>query len=207
LILLIFYNIYSLFSNRKLKLKTLLYSFVFLVGLGFVVYEFWYIISIVLEQRLFERNLASEDYDYPIKQFLSLNPEYLIFGLGGGNAHNFSAPYIAPENLHYMYHRIFVAKSGYLRIISETGITGMFLFLIFNFVMIYRLQKIKYTNALQKNLHNVLIVLLIVSLLSYLARGYALYVYIFVLATINAYLFKQNVKKYAIDTRLGVYNT
>jgi hypothetical protein len=67
-----------------------------------------------------------EDYDTPIISFLIENPEAAFTGVGLGHAHLYAAPYQQWEEV-YAY----VAYRGYLRWVSETGLIGLTLFLLF----------------------------------------------------------------------------
>lgn len=86
-------------------------------------------------QRLVD-NGAVEDFDLAIIDFLTDRQEYLVFGTGLGNAHLYSAPYLAPEFLWYAEGSVFSAKTQYLRIISELGFVGLTLFLTWYGVLV-----------------------------------------------------------------------
>ena len=112
-------------------------------------------------------------------------PQYLLFGSGVGNIHNLAAQYIPQEYLHYMKDNIFVAKSGYLRIISELGLLGMFLFLNFNFLLILSVYRSK---IIKKEYIFILIGIMIISLFAYLSRSYLLNIYILIVSLLYSTL-------------------
>lgn len=123
----------------------------------------------ILNDRIMERDITNEDFDVTVKNFLLDNPEWLTFGSGLGNIHNLTQEYIPEENLFYMENNISVAKSGYLRIISETGFVGFLFFLIFNLSIIFPMFN-KYN--LQRSKEYLLLGLLAtLGLLCFLARG------------------------------------
>ena len=69
-----------------------------------------------------------------------------------GNIHNLSADFIPIKYLHYMKDNIFVAKSGYLTLISEYGIVGFILFMLIIIKLISKLKR----NMNLYNLNNIL---------------------------------------------------
>jgi hypothetical protein len=69
-----------------------------------------------------------EDWNLAVWGWLIDNTWAVPFGVGLGNVHLYAAPYIPAEFLFYMGGRVFVAKSGLLRIVSEAGIVGLLLF-------------------------------------------------------------------------------
>lgn len=141
----------------------------------------------IIQKRLLDRNISTEDFDYPIQEFFKANPEYIWFGSGLGNIHNLAKEYIPQKNLHYMQGIIFSAKSGYLKQISNIGLIGFSIFLLFNFIIIKRLNKIKelYLNPATKNIIDLIKISLVLVLFAYLARSYAASIYILVLSIAN----------------------
>lgn len=83
-----------------------------------------------------------------------------------------------------MKDNIFVAKSGYLRIISELGLLGMFLFLNFNFLLILSV----YRSKIIKEYIFILIGIMIISLFAYLSRSYLLNIYILIVSLLYSTL-------------------
>jgi hypothetical protein len=83
----------------------------------------------VLAARTVERRLIP-DFDLAVWGFLLDHPAWGIVGVGLGNIHAYASDYIPEFARRYMENSIFVAKSGYLRILSEVGLVGLLLFLI-----------------------------------------------------------------------------
>lgn len=71
-----------------------------------------------------------EDFDVVIISFLKDNPWAWPFGVGYGLVHLHAAPYIPPELDWLMSGTVFVAKSGYLKLVSEGGLVGLVTFLL-----------------------------------------------------------------------------
>jgi hypothetical protein len=85
----------------------------------------------LVELRIFERleeTGAVEDFNQTIYTFLKHNPSYMIWGTGMGNVHFWANEYIPKEFRYYMSNSIFVAKAGFLRLVSELGFFGLLLF-------------------------------------------------------------------------------
>lgn len=185
-VLYLFYLVYEMSRfYGKIKLKTLMSAFLLLTFFGELAVQYGDILIDIANTRIFERDLLNEDFDAPIKRLLMNEPQYLIFGTGGGNVHNLAAKYISPENMHYMQGTIFVAKSGYLKLISEFGVLGTLLFLLFNFKLYYNLgfktNKVKYTKYEEK-VNDAIKVIFLFMFLSFLMRVYAMNIYIFIMA-------------------------
>lgn len=168
--------VYLIFINRKLLKNSFKNFFLFFiiicifVSLGYVYYE---ILKSLIESRLLDRDIVSEDFDAPIQLFLIDKKEYLFFGVGLGNIHNLVTNYIPFEYLHYMNKIIFSAKSGYLKLISEIGIVGFSLFIIIFYKLYKNLKIVKhyYSNENQRLISSLQLILLIV-LIGYLSRNY-----------------------------------
>lgn len=93
----------------------------------------------LLAARTIERidsNGAIEDFDLAIIDFLKDNPALALTGVGLGNVHLHATRYMGVEFQHYATGKIFVAKTQYLRLISETGIIGLLLFLTWFLVLL-----------------------------------------------------------------------
>lgn len=82
-----------------------------------------------------------EDFDQTILAFLKDQPEWAIFGTGWGNVHNLAQQYIPSEFAYYMQDTIFVAKSGYLKVVSESGGVGLLLLIGFEAFILLSLYK------------------------------------------------------------------
>ncbi|MFZ4689632.1 MAG: hypothetical protein ACOYLS_10385 [Polymorphobacter sp.] len=86
----------------------------------------------ILAERTVERvssEGALEDFDLAIIDYLKVAPESGVTGVGLGNIHLYATPYLDPLFALYAEGNVFVAKTQYLRFISEIGIIGLALFL------------------------------------------------------------------------------
>ncbi|MCX7953788.1 MAG: O-antigen ligase family protein [Bacteroidales bacterium] len=162
-----------------------LFSWVLII---FFIFKFYEPLSNLIGSRVIERDKL-EDWDAVVLAALKDNPIYLIFGTGMGNIHNIAAPYAEIMGFYYLEGSVFVGKSGYLRILSETGIFGFILFLLFNGAIFY--NSINYYLKVRSK---TLILFLFTSVLLfvyYLARSYVGEAYLLVLALTNTYVKKQ----------------
>lgn len=83
----------------------------------------------VLAARTVDRRLIP-DFDLAVWGFLLDHPAWGVVGVGLGNIHAHASSYIPDFARRYMESSIFVAKSGYLRLLSEVGLVGLLLFLV-----------------------------------------------------------------------------
>lgn len=83
----------------------------------------------ILSARTIQRRTVP-DFDIAVWRFLEHHPVWGLTGVGLGNINAYAANYIPRFAQHYMQGSIFVAKSGYLRLLSECGVIGLFLFLV-----------------------------------------------------------------------------
>jgi hypothetical protein len=86
--------------------------------------------SISISEVLFDRTLGREqgfleDFDSGILAFLTDHPLRAIFGVGLGTVHLYAEPYLTPIVAAYAAGKVFAAKAGYLRVISEVGLVGL----------------------------------------------------------------------------------
>lgn len=81
----------------------------------------------VLEARTVGRRIVP-DFDLAVLQFLRDQPAWGVVGVGLGNVHAYATAYLPEFALPYAEGEIFVAKSGYLRLLSEVGLIGLALF-------------------------------------------------------------------------------
>jgi O-antigen ligase len=93
----------------------------------------------LLESR-FDRS-PLEDFDAGVAGFLRANPGYGVFGVGLGNIHLYADSYLPAAVRYYAAGTPFVAKSGYLRVISELGVVGLLLLLTTVAVLLRRAQR------------------------------------------------------------------
>jgi hypothetical protein len=191
-ILMAFFIVFKLknFKGRvKISVLNILITASVLGLLGYVYSQNANIINTALNERIFDRNITNEDYDYPIKIFLQKHPEYLLFGSGLGNIHNLAFPYIPIETSYYMENSIFVAKSGYLKLISELGIIGFILFsaIVFKLYRNFKHTSIKIQNS-YKGISKSIFLLMILLYIAYLARAYMTNELILFISIANALL-------------------
>ncbi len=73
---------------------------------------------------------AVEDFDLAILDWFRAKPTDALLGAGLGNAHLYAAPYVAAEFRWYAEGVVFTAKPGYLRTMSELGVVGLLMLLI-----------------------------------------------------------------------------
>lgn len=202
-ILLFVYQFYIAIKSKKyfkLNRKNIFYSFIIVAIISFLLFRYWDFISMIIEQRIFERDLVHEDYDKPIQIFLTNFPEYLFLGSGLGNIHNLAAPYISFESLHYMKNTIFLAKSGYLRTISELGLIGFSLFTYMIYSVYRKLGKVgKCINLFDGNIFKAMQLLLFIALVAYFARIYLIGELILFLAISNVLTFSKQIRRKEIE--------
>ncbi|WP_439532510.1 O-antigen ligase family protein [Polymorphobacter sp.] len=105
----------------------LIIAVIFAEGAGFPVID-------VISERTVDRfnlEMALEDFDMAIAKWLAVDSDRLWFGVGIGNAHLYATPYLLPEQAAYAEGQVFSAKTLVLRLISEQGLVGLLLFVIF----------------------------------------------------------------------------
>ena len=88
----------------------------------------------ILNQRTLERFTlvgVLEDFDLAILSWLIVSPDHVWLGGGLGNAHLYATPYLLPEHALYAEGQVFSAKTFLIRLISEQGIIGLLLLLLF----------------------------------------------------------------------------
>jgi len=77
-----------------------------------------------------DANGAVEDFDLAILDWLRSRPADAVLGAGLGNAHLYAAPFLGLEFRWYAEGNVFTAKPGYLRTLSELGLAGLLLLLV-----------------------------------------------------------------------------
>ena len=198
-ILLFVYLFYIAIKSKKRfsrSGKNILYSFIIVTMISFLFFRYWDFISMIIQQRVLERDITSEDFDAPIQIFLSKFPEYLFFGAGLGNIHNLAAPYIPSQFMHYMGNSIFVSKSGYLHLISSLGIIGFTLFVSMIYSAYRKLGRVgKYLNSSDRRIFKAMQLLLLITLIAYFARVYISGEIILFLAIANAIAYSKSIKQ------------
>ncbi len=126
MLLVVFFDI---FINRRVTLQNILFvCTVATIGLYASTLP---IVQLIFEIRVTQRLKGGgvEDFNETINIMLADNPQHILLGTGLGNVHLFAAEYIPPELAFYMVNTVFIAKNGYLRIISDIGLVGFGLFL------------------------------------------------------------------------------
>ena len=73
---------------------------------------------------------AVEDFDLAIIDYFKEHPDSLPLGLGLGNAHLYAGPYLLPEHKLYAEGNVFIAKTQYIKLISEQGVIGLLFFIV-----------------------------------------------------------------------------
>jgi O-antigen ligase len=116
-----------------------------------------------------------EDFDQTVLAFLADNPWWIVTGSGWGNIHNLSQAYIPPQFAYYMQDTIFVAKSGYLKIVSENGLIGVLLLLFFEAVTLSQL----YQRFDRGRIYKFFFTMVVISWIAFMVRShYVIYEYI-----------------------------
>jgi hypothetical protein len=82
-------------------------------------------VSDFTQTRTVDRLSAAEDMDDAVLSFLSDHPYRFLTGVGMGNIHLYALDYINPEYRYYMANTAFTAKSGALKVLSETGVLSL----------------------------------------------------------------------------------
>ena len=72
--------------------------------------------------------LATDNKKAPILSYLNDNPFRIITGFGLGNVHFYTREYIPKDLKYYIDKSVFVSKKGMIKIITETGVIGLFIF-------------------------------------------------------------------------------
>jgi hypothetical protein len=146
--------LFDIVSNKKITRRSML----FLSGVvALAVYASTLpIVRLIFDLRVTQRLETGgvEDYNETINLMLADNPHHVLLGTGLGNVHLFSADYIPPEFSFYMANTVFIAKSGYLRIISDLGLVGLFLFVMMFFKPTFKIfyQRFQTTDKLFKQI-------------------------------------------------------
>lgn len=180
LILIAFLDISRLKIPVRLNGATILTSFLII----FTVYFFFDLIDIVIQKRLINRKLYAEDFDEVILTFLMNEPSWLFFGTGMGNVHNEANYYMLQYPLYAFAHNTpFTAKSGYLTLLSETGIIGTSLFIFFVGMIFIKLHGLK----ISRKERHFLTYLLFILLVFFLGRAWLIYHFLFFSGLIFGY--------------------
>ncbi len=147
----------------------------------------------LVELRIYERledTGAVEDFNQTIYSFLTDNPGFLALGTGMGNVHFWADDYIPKQFRYYMHNSVFVAKAGFLRILSELGIVGVLLYYSGILVLFWRIFQSLRNNYFPEG--EILLVFLVIVITNNLVTSDSAPYHIFALAL--AYLFLKTTK-------------
>lgn len=98
-------------------------------------------VSALLSRRTVERRLTDDlDFEGAIARALASSPGRLVVGWGLGNAHLAAREHLDERARQYALDTPFVAKTGILRSISETGLVGLLLLLGLGRALLRRLR-------------------------------------------------------------------
>jgi len=131
----IFVGLIFIIFYKGIKLKFIIYSSLFFAFI-IIFLKLNPLILDLIKLRTIERladpsaigaSSSVEDWNEAVLGFINAYPQWIITGVGLGNIHLYAQDYI-PEYADYMIGNVFVAKSGFLRLLSETGIIGLFIF-------------------------------------------------------------------------------
>lgn len=95
----------------------------------------------LVQTRFIDRPIGAESDDATIQAFLKDNPKWWLFGPGSGNIHQLASPYIPKSAKRFSTGNILNSRYGHIKILSENGIVGLFLFLLIYIVLFYKLVK------------------------------------------------------------------
>lgn len=118
------------------------------------------------------------DFDTAVLGFLGEQPLWGLVGVGLGNIHTYAMPHLPAFALDYAEGQVFVAKSGYLRLLSEIGLIGLGLFIVWMWREISQFGRTAGSppfadrDSGQAALRSLGIALGLVMVLAFLARGY-----------------------------------
>jgi O-antigen ligase len=180
LLIVLFYNFYNITESI---LKKIIIVSTFITGL-FVYQD---LVFEIIDARVLSRSsiLLTEDIDDSIIKFLEDNPIHFLLGTGLGNIHLHAINYIQDLNLYNLrLNEIFISRYGYLKIISESGIVGFLLFLLF----IIRISKRIFQEDGLISKHMLLIFFLTMATYYLLRAGYCEVEFYFFTGLIIAYL-------------------
>ena len=181
----------------KWQQATIFFTIIAIIAINFnVIYN-------IIDKRILSRaeELSGEESDGIIQDFLIANPRWGVFGSGSGNIHNLAHPYMPEELKYYMKGNIFVARGGYLKLISENGIVGLLLLFLFLGSIIFRLNKLYDQNRYYK----FFLYLILTNLAFFLVRGgYVEYHFLFLLSLGMVYL---HIQKYGPLKKTSVSRT
>lgn len=141
----------SLYVLKDIKINKVIYiAFLLFISISVLIY-FERDILQLLNERTFLRLQETgfiEDWNEAVLGFLRESPTYWFTGVGLGNIHLYAQNYIPRYALPYMTGSVFVAKNGFLRLISEVGIIGFLFFLYAYFRPVFALKKVRHIDGI-----------------------------------------------------------
>lgn len=132
---LIFCPIIMMIVKRKATIRGL-FATIFVVMAGWYIWNFTVagkLLQLRTVERFTEKGVGTgakgiEDFDEIILSYLNDNPFRIITGFGLGNVHFYTREYIPKDLKYYIDKSVFVSKKGMIKIITETGVIGLFIF-------------------------------------------------------------------------------
>ncbi len=126
-------------------------------------------VTAYLMHRIARRGVIN-DFDTVVLDFLIAEPSWIWFGVGLGNVHLHADPYLSPYLREFAGGTSFVADSGWLRLVSELGLVGLGLFLLWC-GQIWGALLVVRTHPDWSGTVTVLMPVFLVAVVGYLARG------------------------------------
>ncbi len=158
--LLLFPVIYAIYTRKKLVQSFILFLSVFILAILIWNYsDAGSLLKYRTVDRLSDSGVGEtgiEDFDLIILSYFEDNPLRALIGTGLGNIHFFTVDYIPQELMYYAYGNVYASKKGVIKIISETGIFSLFLFIAMFHSVIFNISHLKIKNGFILN-NNILI--------------------------------------------------
>ena len=85
---------------------------------------------------------AVEDFDLAITDYLRSDPAAAVTGVGLGNAHLYATPFLDPLFALYAEGKIFTGKTTVVKMVSEVGIIGFGLFLLWYLSLVWQTRQV-----------------------------------------------------------------
>jgi len=135
----LFYILTYIFSQKKKTSFSIKSIFIFLFLISFIAINNKIIYKII-EVRVLERELTNDGADGMTQDFLLDQPHWAIFGTGIGNLHN-KAFFYTVDNLQKEFYEgnVFIPATYTTKLIAESGLVGLLLFLLIPFSLILQL--------------------------------------------------------------------
>lgn len=140
----------SVYVLKDIRIKKVIYVVFLLFILLYLLFYFERNILLLLQERTIVRLQETgfiEDWNKAVLGFLREHPKYWLTGVGLGNIHLYAQNYIPAQAPLYMSENVFVAKSGFFRLISEVGFIGFLFFSYAYFKPVFALKKIRHITS------------------------------------------------------------